>query len=322
MTILVADIGATNARFQLGSADRLVGEPVVLETDSFAQAEVMLRQAVRQLGEPDLQGAVLALAGPVYEGVQSVEITNTGLRIERRVAQQALGCEALLINDFVALAHAIPDCGDLVQIGTVEHAPHAQGVKALLGPGTGLGMATLVPIRDAWHVLSSEGGHADLAPGSFLEAELWGILAQSHGQVGWETVLSGAGLTNLYVAICAIWGSKPEELTAATISTRGVRMDDPVCHQTLETFCGLLGAAAGNLALTVGATGGVYICGGIAPRIIDFIQTSPLRRRFEERGDLSDYARRIATWVVVEQAPGLRGAHEYHRQADNGSNTT
>jgi glucokinase len=318
MATLVADIGATHARFQLADKTTLIGQPLVLETLGFAQARQMLKKAIAELGNPALEGAVLALAGPRAPDTGAIQITNTGLAFTPGEVRDTLDCPAFLVNDFFALAHAVPGCEQVVQIGGSQLD---RGVKALLGPGTGLGMATLVPTPNAtdegssrssgWWVLASEGGHADLAPGSFLEAELWGLLMQSHGHVSWETVLSGVGIKNLYAAVCAVWGSTPENLTAEAISTRGVSMDDPVCHQTLETFCALLGAAAGSLALTVGATGGVYIGGGIVPQIVEFAQTSPLRRRFDERGDLTDYAQNIALWIIIEQTPGLRGALEY-----------
>jgi glucokinase len=305
MTTLVADIGATNARFQLAQGEVLVDAPLILRTAEFDRAESLLERALDALGRVDITGAVLAVAGPIEEAAARVELTNTGLLFERWTLAAALDCDVLLINDFFALAHAVPDCTELVQIGGGQSAP---GPKALLGPGTGFGMATLVPLDSGWHVLPSEGGHADLAPGSFLESEIWGLLTQAHGHVSWETVLSGSGLVNLYRAVSSLWGGAPDDLSAADITNRGASMDDPVCHQTLETFCALLGAAAGNLALTVTATGGVYIGGGIAPRMIDFIQSSPLRRRFEERGDLSEFARNIPLWVMVEAEPGLRGA--------------
>ena len=171
-------------------------------------------------------------------------------------------------------------------------------------------MATLVPdMAGNLTVLPSEGGHGDLAPGSYLEAELWSVLAQTHAHVSWETVLSGPGIVNLYQAMSSVWGMEAAPTSAEEIVQQGLSAE-PLCHQTLETFAGLLGGAAGNLALTVGARGGVYISGGIAPQLVGMLPASPLRRRFDERGDLSDYARAIPLFVVMDEHPGLLGARQ------------
>jgi glucokinase len=250
---------------------------------------------------------VLAVAGPVSGDGLSVRVVNTGLMFNQRALQEVLGVSPVFCNDFFVQAQSVPYLKALVQIGGDKDAA---GVKAILGPGSGLGMAALVP-NDAGKltVLSSEGGHGDLAPGSFLEAELWSVLAQTHQHVSWETVLSGPGIVNLYQAMSSIWGMEAVPKSAEEIVQQGLAAE-PLCHQTLETFAGLLGGAAGNLALTVGARGGVYISGGIAPKLADMLPTSPLRRRFDERGDLSDYARAIPLYLVMDEHPGLLGARQ------------
>ncbi len=305
---LVADIGATNARFQYCDSGMLVDAPLVLKTTRFDAASDLLCAAMAELGPADIDSALLAIAGPVNDEQTSreIQVTNTGLRFSDQYCAAVLGCSTYLANDFYALAHGVPYFSSLVQIGGDDVV---KGTKALLGPGSGLGMATLVPDRDGhWQVLASEGGHADLAPGSHLEAELWGLLMTDLGHVSWESVLCGAGLQQLYTTMCTLWGASPEALSPQQISARGMTMADPVCHQTLETFCGLLGAAAGNLALTVAAVGGVYIGGGIVPQMLEFVQSSPLRRRFEERGALSGYVEAIPLFVITEDNPGLQGA--------------
>jgi glucokinase len=236
-----------------------------------------------------------------------VRVVNTGLTFNQVAVQEVLGVSPVLRNDFFVQAQSVPHLKELVQIGG-DNA--AAGVKAILGPGSGLGMATLVPNEAGkLTVLSSEGGHGDLAPGSFLEAELWSVLAQTHQHVSWETVLSGPGIVNLYQAMSSVWGVEAAPRSAEEIVEQGLAAE-PLCHQTLETFAGLLGGAAGNLALTVGARGGVYISGGIAPKLADMLPTSPLRRRFDERGDLSGYARAIPLYLVMDEHPGLLGARQ------------
>jgi len=310
---LVADIGATNARFQCSENGLLQGSPVVLGTRDFHGDDELLKAALEQLPSAEPERALLAIAGPATD--EEISVTNTGLRIRRSSAEAMFSCRTWLVNDFFALAHGVPHFTQLEQLGGTDPL---QATKALLGPGTGLGMAALICDEtwqdrrgraDAvWQVLASEGGHADLAPGSHLETELWAVLTANHGHVCWETVLSGSGLGNLYAAMSALWGMRADELSAADITARGIDMEDPVCHQTLETFCALLGAAAGNLALTVAATGGVYIGGGIVPRMLEFARMSPLRRRFEERGAMSDFVRAIPLMIIVEPQPGLLGA--------------
>jgi glucokinase len=302
---LVGDIGATHARLRLSHRQQWASDLLVLPTRDFESAADLLAQAYQQLGSPKLIGSTLAVAGPVSADGVSVTVINTGLVFDQASATRVLGISPRFVNDFHAQAASVPELGVLQQIGGDSAAT---GVRAILGPGSGLGMASLVPtVDDEWIVLSSEGGHADLAPGSFLEAELWSVLAQEHGQVSWETALSGPGILNLYKAMSSIWGTPPELQTAEDVVTQGLA-SDPLCHQTLETFTSLLGGAAGNLALIVGAQGGVYLSGGIVPKLAPMLTSSPLRRRFDERGDLSAYAKAIPLYVVMDEHPGLLGA--------------
>ncbi len=301
---LVADIGATNARFQCSEGGMLVGQPVAFGTRHYSRAEDLVRDACAELACQTVDAALFALAGPATDSGQ-VTITNTGLAFGRDTIQKQLKCPTYLVNDFYALGHGVPYFDALHQIGG---GVAKRETKCLLGPGTGLGMATIAPRKSGWWVLASEGGHADLAPGNPLEAQLWEVLSMTHAHVSWETVLSGPGLVHLYRAMCQVWGGTPEALSANEISTRGVSVEDPICHHTLESFCGLLGTAAGNLALTVAATGGVYIGGGIVGQFVDFVTASPLRRRFEERGDLTEFVSAIPIYLVVEDHPGLVGA--------------
>jgi glucokinase len=315
---LVADIGATHARFQVCNIDNdgvpsLLGEPLILVTQDFTQVDALTAAVLERWQGQRFARALLAVAGPIDLHSGDVTVLNTGLLLPRQALEVGFNCPVVCVNDFYAQAFAVPHLSEYLTLNSKEQS-HNRSVSvdqplALLGPGSGLGMATLIPepLRQ-WRVLASEGGHADLAPGSFLEAELWSILAQEHRHVCWETVLSGPGLVNLYRAISGIWGSKPEDLTPAEISSAGLQMADPVCHQTLETFAGLLGSAAANFALTVGARGGVYLGGGLVAKLSEFLLTSPLRRRFDERGDLSAYVKDISVHLITQPEPGLLGA--------------
>lgn len=301
---LVADIGGTNARLALTDGMQLSSPIVVVETASLKDVADLAEAALVAFDGQSVDGCCVAMAGPVHADQGS--LTNVSLTVSAEGLGAALGCPAKVVNDFYAMARGIPYLRRLRQVGPGKPR---DGVRALLGPGSGLGMAVLVPMRERPPlVLPSEGGHADLAPGSPLEQEVLGLLAARLPHVSWESVLSGPGLVNLYGALCAIWGVPEETLTPEEISRQGLVVEDPVCHQVLEMFFGFLGAAAGNLALTVCAEGGVFIGGGIVPKLIDFVASSPLRRRFEERGVLADYAAQIPLYVIEDEFPGLLGA--------------
>ena len=301
--IVVADIGGTHARFALADRALTIGVRRVFASREFTSQQALIDAYLATL-DARPGGIAIAVAGPVADG--RANLTNAAIRFDTRSLARRYG-EALIVNDFVAASlgvlHARP--AELHRIGAGE--PRA-ATKAVIGPGTGLGMGILVPEGGAFRALSSEGGHGDLASTDPLEHEIYQQLASVHGFVCWETVLSGPGIVNLYRAVCAVWGTQAVHDDPAAITAHATDAREPVCHQTVELFCNLLGTAAGNLALTVCAEGGVYLCGGIVPAILAQLSASHFRRRFETRGPLSDYARRIATTAVTSDALGLVGA--------------
>lgn len=318
---LVADLGATNARFALLNelsrwpSDAASVRQVTLPTGAYGSAADLLNAARAELGFAELAAACLAMAGPVIAGSGASaqgRMTNSQLLLDTGALQSQLACPVTLVNDFAALARGVPQARDRLQIGG---DPGAQGVIAVLGPGSGLGVSALIPGEPWPQVLPSEGGHADLAPGTPLEQEILQLLSREHGTVSWETVLSGPGLVNLYRAMAALWGVEPQEASPEWVAEQGRLAGEPICHQTLETFFGFLGAAAGNLALTFAASGGVFVAGGIVPALAEFALTSPLRRRFEERGELAEYVASVPIWIILDAQPGLVGALECLRQA-------
>ena len=293
------DVGATSARVHIVEEG---GETVTrtLETGRYADAAGLLREA---LGGAVPQALCLAVAGPVDAG--KARLTNGDLHFDQRELQQALRVPRLqLVNDLAALAHELRHL-EASQLTPLGAAPRGPGACAALAPGTGLGM---VVVGAGGEVVPSEGGHAPLAPADPLEQELHQALAGKLGYVSWEDVLSGAGLVNLYGAVCEVWGSQPQAIDAGDVTASAVSLADPVCHQTLETWCAILGSAAGALAVTACAAGGVFIGGGIVPRIASFVQGSGFRRRFEERGKMSGYVSGMATHIVKDDAAGLAGA--------------
>jgi glucokinase len=183
------------------------------------------------------------------------------------------------------------------------------GSAALLGPGTGLGVSGLLPGPAGWVPISGEGGHVTLGSADPFEAAVLAELAARFGHVSAERALSGPGLENLYRATCRVLGRPALELAAPAISAAALARQDAACEQTLALFCGLLGHVAGNLALTLGARGGVYIGGGIVPRLGEAFDRSPFRERFEAKGRFSAYLAAVPTWVLTaDTSPALLGA--------------
>ena len=305
---LVGDIGGTNARFALLTAPGRAFEAVqTLPCADFpGPAEAIEHYlAINRLPRP--RWCAFGIANPV-EG-DAVRMTNHHWAFSIRALQAGLGLDRLLVlNDFTALALALPALApaDIVQVGGGNPAPRA--AIGLLGAGTGLGISGLVPCGDDYAPIEGEGGHVTLPACNAHEAALVAWLATRFPHVSAERVLSGPGLVALYEAHAAVAGEPADALTAAEVSARGLAGDCPLCVATLETFCAMLGTVAADLALILGARGGVYIGGGIVPRLGDFFARSPFRARFEQKGRFSDYLARIPTYVIHAPYPALLGA--------------
>src|SRR5690606_25903884 len=214
--------------------------------------------------------------------------------------------ELIVVNDFAAVAWALPDLGpgDAVQVGGGTPAPRA--TLATLGPGTGLGVASLVPVRDGWAVVAGEGGHVTLPATTAEEAAVAERLRNRHGHCSAERVLSGPGLVTLYETLAELAGRPVAKITPRDV-TGLARQGEPLATRTIGMFLAMLGNVAGNLALTVGALGGVYVAGGIVPRLLDTVHKSEFRERFEAKGRYRDYMEKIPTYVITERLPALRG---------------
>ena len=214
-----------------------------------------------------------------------------------------------MVNDFAAVARGVPHLrpDDLVQIGGGEPAPEA--TRAVLGPGTGLGVSGLAPsTAGGWTVLEGEGGHATMAAANRREAEVLAEVGREFGHVSAERVLSGPGLVNLHAALCRLDGVAPDSgLTPRDIAAAGVERRSARCRETLRLAAAMLGTFAGDLALTLGARGGVYVAGGMVPRHVQAFAASGFRRRFEDKGRFSAYLAAIPTWVVMHEFPALLG---------------
>lgn len=310
---LVADIGGTHARLGLVTSGELRPR-LVRHFDLADHAGVdravaaFLASVARQHGWQTLPGrACIAVACAVDGDV--VRLTNGPWSIERRaLVKQLGGAPVELVNDFAAVGHALGalDAGDWYPVAGGSPDP-ARPVVAL-GPGTGLGVCTVVPSKSGPVVVDGEGGHVDFAPVTRREADVLRVLAERFEHVSIERVLSGDGLVNLYRALAVLEGLRPTLSGPTDVSAAARVGSDPIAVEALAIFLGVLGSVAGNLALTFGARGGVYIAGGIVPQLLDLVAGSPLRARFEAKGRFRDYLASIPLRIVTLADPGLVGA--------------
>ncbi len=306
---LLGDIGGTHARWawqaQPGAAPadvRIV--PCAASASLHASAAAYLKSS----GHAQPAWAGLGIATTVAG--DEVRMTNHPWSFSIEALKTALGVErCLVINDFTAMALSLPALGpgDLRRLGAGNAV--AQAPIGLLGPGTGLGVSGLIPSADGAQrtALSGEGGHVTLAAHDEREAALLDVLRKRFGHVSAERALSGAGLVNLYEAICTVDGVPRRTLTPSEVSDAARDRSDPHCAAALAQFAALLGSVAGNLALTLGARGGVYVGGGIVPLLGKAFDAALFRERFEDKGRFRAYLTAIPTWVITAQAPALIG---------------
>jgi glucokinase len=304
--ILLGDIGGSNARFALlsGAGVGPVEALAVKNHPLFADAlEAFLR---RHEARSAVSQALLAVAGPVEDG--RCDLTNSTWAVDARELEQTFQWSKVrVINDFEAVAWSLPllDASDLSAIGQGEAS--AEAPKVALGPGTGLGLACHLWRPDGPIVISTEAGHATLPGTSRREDAVIECLRRKFGHVSLERVLSGDGLGNLYAAIRSIDNLPAKESGAAEITKAALDGGCPICREALDLFCAMLGTVAGNAALTFAARGGVYIAGGIAPRILEFLRGSQFRNRFESKGRFQPYLAKIPTCVIVHRGPAFLG---------------
>ncbi len=317
---LVADIGGTNARFGLVTAPG--GPPDVVRSlpcASYPGLAGAVTAYLEGVESPTPSAACMAVAGPVSAG--GVRLTNGPWDISVATTRDQLGLDRFtLINDFVALAMSLPwlEAADLRHIGGPDVVPGRP--MAVLGPGTGLGVAGVLPVGGRWVPVDSEGGHTDAPAVTDREIEVARLLRAGRESVSAEYLLSGSGLERLHGALRQVHGlpAQPAELPrpvdAATICAAGVAGTDKACVEALSVFCALLGGFAGNVALTLGARGGVFLGGGMLPRIADFLETSDFRRRFEAKQEMASYVEAVGTTLIVTPTPALRGAAAWLEQ--------
>lgn len=297
---LLADIGATNARFAL-LQDGNIGEVLHLPVADHATCYSAIAAALQALGSAQVpQTAVLAFAGPVEEA--RAVMTNAGWETTVGELRRRFGfSQVRLLNDYAALALGLDRLGadDLLAIGGPAPGGALPGTLAVLGPGSGLGVAALLPAKPYPLPLISEGGHVTLPATDRLEADLIAELRQELGHVSAERLLSGPGLANIHQGLARLQGERVAALDPAEVTRRGLDGADRLCRLALERFCLLLGTFAGDVALSFGARGGIFLGGGILPRFPDFLAASGFRARFEEKGRFRDYLADIPTWLIT-----------------------
>ncbi len=295
--IVLGDIGATNARFAL-LADGALGSVASIPVANHPHFSGALQAFLSQRGQPPVAGAMLAVAAPV-DG-ERCAFTNCAWQIDGAELRHTFGFATLrLLNDFEASAYALPHLtkDDLHPLG--GGTPIADAPMAVLGPGTGLGVACFVPGPQGPVVIASEGGHVTLPATSDREEAIIGHLRRHFEHVSAERAVSGGGLENLYRAIAAIDGVNVPQRDAAGITACALDGTCAVSLAALDQFCAMLGTVAGNVALTYGARGGVFVAGGIAPRIVRHLARSNFRARFEAKGRYRNYLKAIPTSVIV-----------------------
>ncbi|PLZ01560.1 glucokinase [Burkholderia sp. WAC0059] len=303
---LLADIGGTNARFALEAGPGDIGAIHVYPCADYPGVAEVIRQYLRDAKIERVNHAAIAIANPV-DG-DEVRMTNHDWTFSIEATRRALGFDTLLVvNDFTALAMAVPGLTEAqrVQVGGGERRQHS--VIGLLGPGTGLGVSGLIPADDRWIALGSEGGHASFAPQDEREDLVMQYARKKWPHVSFERVCAGPGIELIYRALAGRENKRP----AASLDTAGVvkRAQDgeALALETVDCFCGILGNFAGNIAVTLGALGGIYIGGGVVPRLGELFGRSPFRARFEEKGRFTSYLANVPTYVITAEYPAFLG---------------
>ncbi|MFV9615394.1 MAG: glucokinase [Gammaproteobacteria bacterium] len=305
---LIADIGGTNARFAL--VDEGDNSPQYERTLSCANYRTLVDAVLAYLEDVSQsmpETASLAIATPVSK--DRIVMTNHVWDLSVEETRKTLGLKSLkVLNDYTALALALPYLGDddyhKVGGGTAVD----KQTMAVLGPGTGLGVSGAICAGNYWLPLESEGGHVSYGPLNRRETEVIDVILKYHSFLSAESLVSGPGLVLLYESIAKCDGVEHELLSPEQIANKALQGTDPSAEEAVAMFCGILGSVAGNLALTLGARGGVFVGGGIIPKLGGYFDSSPFRTHFESKGRFSQYMSEIPTNVITSKYPALTGA--------------
>ena len=302
---IIADIGGTNARFALLSNGNIQDE-ILLQAADYSGFVIAVQDYLSKIGNPIIKEVAVAIATPI--GDDKIKMTNHNWSFSIEQARQDLQLDRLIFrNDFSTLALSIPHLDRSVchQVGGGERKDHSP--IGVLGPGTGLGVSGLIYSDTKWHPIEGEGGHVSLSPVTKRECEILELCLQKDKHISAERLISGMGLQKIYQSLCRLEDQQEKYFSAEEISENGLNNIDKNCVETLEVFCGLLGTVAGNLALTLGAKGGIYIGGGIIPKLGGFFENSSFREQFENKGRFTDYLKKIPVFVIHSPHAALIG---------------
>ncbi|MEE9314328.1 MAG: glucokinase [Rhizobiaceae bacterium] len=316
---LICDIGGTNARFQIVANK---GEDPqkfeTIPTAKFESIETAIEKTVLDKTRLVPKTAIIAAAGPITK--DGLNLTNCHWDIQAlQFLNNTLFTDLVLMNDFEAQALSLPylTADDLSPLGKRLPGCSDNHTKVVLGPGTGLGVGLLVRAANQWVPVAGEGGHVDLGPRGDREIQVWKHLETVEGRVSAEQVLSGDGLVNLYQACCAADQISSTLVHPHEVSLAACEGTNNQAHEALSIFCACLGRVAGDVAITTGAKGGVYIAGGIAKKILGFLQASTFRTCFEDKAPNVNLMREMATNVVMHDLPALIGLAAFARNPDD-----
>lgn len=314
-TRLVADVGGTNTRLALfDPATTTLRRLATYSNREHTALEEIICGWLSDLDEPAPADCCMAVAAPPTG--DQVTMVNINWSFSCRELASRFGFSRLLVlNDFQANAFSLPHLGpgdtELIHAGQ----PRVGAKLATMGPGTGLGGATLDWVDGVAVARDSEPGHCGLSPATDLELELFRLLVPRHGEVYAEFLVSGIGLQRIYQAMAEIRGEPPRPFSPAEISRHALDGSDGCCEQVLQTFCALLGSACGDFVLANGAYGGMYVAGGIVPRMIPFLKASSFRQRFRDKGAMAQQLDKVPLRVITAGQPGLIGAAHAPLQA-------
>lgn len=311
---LVGDVGGTHARLALLQGDS--NQLVAIETRhcvDFPSLQAAIHHYLEGQQVAHLESACLALACPV--NADRIQFTNNPWNFSREELRAEFNLKSIrLVNDFTAMALGMLHVPQDQLLSLTPQLQWGLEVRAVIGPGTGLGFSALIPSQSDWQALSTEGGHVAFAPRDELELEILRILMKRHNnRVSAERILCGQGLVNIYSALAEIQGLDTVYTTPAEI-TQGAMNGDGLAQQALNRFCNMLGDYAGDMVLALGAMGGVYLCGGILPRIQDQFLSSDFMAHFTNKGRFTEYLAGVPVALSLAEQPGLMGAAVALRQ--------
>ncbi len=310
-TLLIGDIGGTNARFALANPKRPgFSELALLDCAAFASAGPAIRQYLAEVKAKAPDVICLAAAGPIID--QQVRFTNNPWSIEAGDLAKEFRTERVrLLNDFEAIAYAVPFFGkeDCLPLGLPEPTPlDGDYLVGIIGPGTGLGSVGLRRRGKLLIPIAGEAGHAGFAPETLVQIDMLRALRERYDRISRERLVSGQGIENIYWALSRVHGEQRPRLSAAEIFAHAADGSDPRAVECVQMFFEILGQVAGDYVLSIGATDGVFIAGGIVRRYPALLEHSRFRSGFESKGRHRSLMERIPTQLILHEQPGLLGA--------------